>query len=50
MNNLDNYGCAGGVRHKAPGASHGHSIQVTGTAVARLGSAAGMFLSFIGRP
>ena len=35
MNNLDNYGCAGGMRCKTPGAPHGHSMQATGNAAAR---------------
>ncbi|MFA7240437.1 MAG: radical SAM protein [Sulfuricellaceae bacterium] len=32
--NLDNYGCGSGMRCKAPGAPHGHSMQATGNAAA----------------
>ncbi|MDO9227614.1 MAG: chemotaxis protein CheC [Pseudomonadota bacterium] len=35
MDNLDNYGCAGGMRCKAPDAQHGRSLQADGNAAAR---------------
>jgi len=35
MKNLDDYGCAGGMRRKTPGAPHGRSLQGTGNAAAR---------------
>jgi tol-pal system protein YbgF len=50
MNDLDNYGCVGGVRCKAPGAPHGHSMQATGNAAACPTSAARMFWLFVCRP
>jgi len=33
MDNLDDYGCAGGMRRKAPFVPHGHSLQTTGSGV-----------------
>ncbi|MHB0985980.1 MAG: tol-pal system protein YbgF [Sulfuricella sp.] len=50
MNKLDNYGYAGKVRCKAPGAPHGHSMQATGNAAACLAGAARMFWLFVYRP
>jgi len=35
MNNLDDDGCAGGMRRKVLGAPHGRSLQGTGNAAAR---------------
>jgi tol-pal system protein YbgF len=49
MNGLDNYGGVGGVRGKAPGAPHGHSMQAAGNAAACLASAARMFGLFVYR-
>lgn len=50
MNKLDNYGCAGGVRCKAPDAPHGRSLQAFGNAAARPASTARMFKLFMNSP
>lgn len=35
MNNLDGFGCAGGMECKVPDVPHGHSLQTAGNAAAR---------------
>ena len=50
MNSLDNYGCAGEMRCKAPGTLHGYSMQGTGNAAACLVRAARIFGLFVYRP